>query len=124
MTMRLVATSVSQATRLEASPERCASSTASEIWSQTLSGWPSETDSEVKMNSSAMAALRTRHGKGGQTSLFGEVAGNEVAERGDGRVGIVAFGLDHDAGSFACRKRKQIEHAASVRDALAGPDQD
>ena len=26
---------------------RIASSTASEIWSATLSGWPSETDSEV-----------------------------------------------------------------------------
>src|SRR3984957_3051595 len=39
--------SVSQATRPFGSAARMASSTASEIWSATLSGWPSETDSEV-----------------------------------------------------------------------------
>ena len=38
---------VSQATRARLSCARIASSTASEIWSATLSGWPSETDSEV-----------------------------------------------------------------------------
>src|SRR6202046_305160 len=43
-----VLTSVSQATRPFGSAARMASSTASEIWSATLSGWPSETDSEVK----------------------------------------------------------------------------
>src|SRR5271154_3548132 len=43
-----VLTSVSQATRPLGSAARMASSTASEIWSATLSGWPSETDSEVK----------------------------------------------------------------------------
>ena len=43
-----VLTSVSQATRPRGSAVRIASSTASEIWSATLSGWPSETDSEVK----------------------------------------------------------------------------
>src|SRR3546814_10974836 len=39
---------VSQATRARLSWARIASSTASEIWSAILSGWPSETDSEVK----------------------------------------------------------------------------
>jgi hypothetical protein len=39
---------VSQATRPRGSSLTMASSTASEIWSATLSGWPSETDSEVK----------------------------------------------------------------------------
>ena len=42
-----VFTSVSQATRARLSWARIASSTASEIWSAILSGWPSETDSEV-----------------------------------------------------------------------------
>src|SRR5882672_484462 len=42
-----VLTRVSQATRPFGSAARMASSTASEIWSATLSGWPSETDSEV-----------------------------------------------------------------------------
>ena len=44
-----VLTMVSQATRACGSSVRMASSTASEIWSASLSGWPSETDSEVKM---------------------------------------------------------------------------
>ena len=38
---------VSQATRARLSCARIASSTASEIWSATLSGCPSETDSDV-----------------------------------------------------------------------------
>ncbi len=42
-----VLTSVSQATRAFLSCASMASSTASEIWSATLSGWPSDTDSEV-----------------------------------------------------------------------------
>src|SRR2546428_6988906 len=40
---------LSQATRLEGSWARQASSTASEMVSHTLSGWPSPTDSEEKM---------------------------------------------------------------------------
>ena len=42
-----VLTSVSHATRARLSCASIASSTASEIWSATLSGWPSETDSDV-----------------------------------------------------------------------------
>src|SRR5580692_1415618 len=42
-----VLTRVSQATRPRGSAARMASRTASEIWSATLSGCPSETDSEV-----------------------------------------------------------------------------
>src|SRR4030095_1206401 len=41
---------VSHATRLYLSCARQASRTASEIVSQTLSGWPSPTDSEEKIN--------------------------------------------------------------------------
>src|SRR5438067_2909932 len=43
-----VAVRVSQATRLNGSSARQASSTASEIWSAILSGCPSVTDSDVK----------------------------------------------------------------------------
>src|SRR5450759_63318 len=43
-----VLTIVSQATRARLSCARIASRTASEIWSAPLSGWPSETDAEVK----------------------------------------------------------------------------
>ena len=45
---------VSQATRPRGSTARMASSTASEIWSATLSGWPSDTDSEVNRKLLAM----------------------------------------------------------------------
>jgi hypothetical protein len=44
-----VVTRTSQATRPVGSSLRTASSTASEIWSAILSGWPSVTDSEVKI---------------------------------------------------------------------------
>jgi hypothetical protein len=44
---RLSATRVSQATLAVASRARKASRMASEIWSASLSGWPSATDSEV-----------------------------------------------------------------------------
>src|SRR3989442_15280972 len=50
-TTRLSFTSVSAATRERGSCAKIASSTASEIWSATLSGWPSDTDSEVKRKS-------------------------------------------------------------------------
>jgi hypothetical protein len=48
MTTRLVVASVSQATRASGIAPRWASTTASEMRSQSLSGWPSDTDSEVK----------------------------------------------------------------------------
>src|SRR3954465_5606236 len=50
-TTRLFLTSVSAATRERGSWARIASSTASEIWSATLSGCPSDTDSEVNRKS-------------------------------------------------------------------------
>ena len=46
--MRFVVVSVSTAQREFASCDRKVSTMASEIRSQTLSGWPSETDSLVK----------------------------------------------------------------------------
>src|SRR5881227_2350551 len=56
-TTRPVVISVSQATRPLGSSSSTASSTASETWSATLSGWPSVTDSEVKRKSRAIALL-------------------------------------------------------------------
>ncbi len=47
-TTLFVVAAVSTATRASGSRARIMSIIASEIWSQTLSGWPSETDSEVK----------------------------------------------------------------------------
>src|SRR3569623_656128 len=52
-----VLTRVSQATRARLSCIRIASNTASEIWSATLSGCPSETDSDVKRYSLTGLAL-------------------------------------------------------------------
>ena len=49
-----VVTMVSQATRASGSTVSISSRIASEIWSATLSGWPSETDSEVKRKSFAI----------------------------------------------------------------------
>ena len=51
---RPVVTSVSQATRPVGSSVRTASRTESEIWSATLSGWPSVTDSDVKEKERAL----------------------------------------------------------------------
>src|SRR6266540_4067818 len=53
-----VVISVSQATRPSGSSRRTASRTESEIWSATLSGCPSVTDSEVKRNSRAAMARK------------------------------------------------------------------
>src|SRR6516165_7515229 len=58
--MRPVVMSVSQATRLSVSSASTASRTASEIWSAILSGWPSVTDSEVKMTSPVKARSSRR----------------------------------------------------------------
>src|SRR3954451_23250062 len=54
---RPVFTRVSQATRPYGSSARTASSTPSEIWSATLSGWPSVTDSDVKRYSFSGSVL-------------------------------------------------------------------
>src|SRR5215470_9268104 len=55
---RPVFTSVSTATRPRVSSAMIASRTPSLIWSATLSGWPSVTDSEVKRKSLGMAGFR------------------------------------------------------------------
>src|ERR1700740_14124 len=50
-----VVSSVSTATRDPGSEASAASTIASEIWSATLSGWPSVTDSEVNRKPSLMS---------------------------------------------------------------------
>src|ERR671918_1447773 len=67
-TTRPVVTSVSQATRPFGSSARIASSTASEIWSATLSGCPSDTDSEV--NRKSLIASRLPMGGGKDTKIL------------------------------------------------------
>src|SRR5690606_12900800 len=70
---RPVVQRVSAATRDFGSCARRASRTASETWSATLSGWPSETDSEVKRYSWAMASLLENRG---EPPVFQGVAGS------------------------------------------------
>src|SRR6185437_16691449 len=64
-----VVISVSQATRLAGSSVSTASRTESEIWSAILSGWPSVTDSDVKvkerLDMAARLADAEEHGEGG-----------------------------------------------------------
>src|SRR6185503_4609031 len=66
-TTRLFFTSVSAATRERGSCARIASSTASEIWSATLSGCPSDTDSDVNRKSLIACAPSYGRPQGYQT---------------------------------------------------------
>src|SRR5690606_22384016 len=70
-----VFTMVSQATRANLSSARMASSTASEIWSASLSGWPSETDSEVKIEYSLMVTALSLTGDGQRGDASPEALG-------------------------------------------------
>src|SRR5712692_8996394 len=65
-----VLVSVSHATRAPGSLAMMASSTASEIWSQILSGCPSVTDSEVKMNSDMEAGSFWQAACVGKLSIY------------------------------------------------------
>src|SRR4051794_10601066 len=109
-TTRPVLTSVSQATREAGSSRRQASRTPSEIWSATLSGWPSVTDSEVK-----------RYSLSESTGVF--MSGRRVQPRcqlSEKRLGLrrqleVFAGLDHEHGR--ARERRQAP-AGIVADPL------
>src|SRR5712691_4806845 len=73
---------LSQATRAAGSWASIPSSTASETWSQILSGWPSVTDSEVRRNEREElkeVVTTADHTRGGSTSsaLMGVAAGPE-----------------------------------------------
>src|SRR5258706_3191390 len=81
-TTRLSFTSVSAATRERVSWARIASRTASEIWSATLSGCPSDTDSEVKRKSLIACALL---GSWGRPQGYQKLASNpEFSPAGGG----------------------------------------
>src|SRR5260370_41042542 len=72
-TTRPVVIRVSHATRPSGSSVSTASRTASEIWSAILSGWPSVTDSDVKVKERFGMARRlaTRHPEeGGERRLL------------------------------------------------------
>src|SRR5215472_3886848 len=88
-TTRPVVASDSHATREEGSWASMASSTASEIWSQSLSGWPMETDSEVKSERAAISRFLTgcggREGRGSATWLQSPRARDHLHFRGVGR---------------------------------------
>src|SRR6476469_125261 len=91
-----VVISVSQATRPPGSSARTASRTVSEIWSATLSGCPSVTDSEVKRNSrAAMTGHRLPNCQPGLEPAHrpgARAEGDERPEllelRGHGRAGL------------------------------------
>src|SRR6058998_2271595 len=92
-TTRPVVISVSHATRPVGSSARTASRTVSEIWSATLSGWPSVTDYEVNRNSrAAMGPQATQNARlldaqeEGDLELVGAAHG--VFDRGAQRLQV------------------------------------
>src|SRR5206468_6941791 len=92
-----VVTSVSQATRAVGSLPMMASSTASEIWSAILSGWPSVTDSDVN----------TWRCAGISCSDEGlDVQASGAPPRGQPGVGIEQLEIHR----FGEREAEQIEH--------------
>src|SRR5919107_4403423 len=87
-----VLTSVSQATRPLGSSLMIASRTPSEIWSATLSGWPSVTDSDVKRYSPSASGLEVgmsgileelRLAAGSVSVAAASGCGDEVNDQGD-----------------------------------------
>src|SRR5207247_5180461 len=81
-TTRPVVISVSQATRPSGSSARTASRTESEIWSATLSGCPSVTDSEVNRNS--RAAMTGHRLPGAATGCAGRRRRKQLPDRQPG----------------------------------------
>ncbi len=77
-----VLTSVSQATRPPGSSPMIASRTPSEIWSATLSGWPSVTDSDVKRYSPSASGLV------GMAGSLDECSSWRVSRRRGGRARV------------------------------------
>src|SRR5947209_5797943 len=84
-----VVTSVSQATRPVGSARSTSSRTASEIWSATLSGWPSVTDSDVNRWMSRSLIVRTS----GMKSTDGTAFQDAVEECRQGVKGGQGDGL-------------------------------
>src|SRR5688572_229327 len=87
-TTRPVFTSVSQATRPPGSSAITASRTPSEIWSATLSGWPSVTDSDVNrysLSESGCVVMRR-----GRLATDRPIAAHNGRIAGEGKALLVA----------------------------------
>ena len=88
-----VVSSVSHATRPFGSSARIASRTASDTWSAILSGWPSVTDSEVKVQRLTVAPVRS-----GWSDRASDAALDDGVEHGAGDGPLVGEGdIVHDA---------------------------
>src|SRR5436853_7811518 len=88
MTTSPVVISVSHATRPVGSSVSTASRTESEIWSAILSGWPSVTDSDVKVNERLDMAPRLADAEEGSERCFPlrtRPEGQKRVERGQAR---------------------------------------
>src|SRR3989344_6219829 len=96
-TIRWVVTRVSHATRASGSFDRKASTTVSEIRSATLSGWPSETLSEVKRKEERAAkrgSCQCQPGKHIKTCLYVQVIFPSLVRRNhdvSGRAGEIRY---------------------------------
>src|SRR5439155_24012087 len=112
-----VVSNVSHATRPFGSSPRIASRTASEIWSAILSGWPSVTDSEVKVQRSLTLVASSlsvppgdhgvQHGSGDATFVHqGNIGGAPGGIDDDDPVGVV---LEAGLGRCDIVRHDQVE---------------
>src|SRR3990170_3310102 len=120
--------SASRATRLAGSCARRVSRTASEIWSHTLSGCPSATDSDVNRKSllsmagspPALArAARWAHiypnlPPGSRALLLVKVPLHQLSHGRQQLAGVAPLGLDLDEASLRGAERDQLQDALAV----------
>src|SRR5208283_3694033 len=126
-TTRPVVVSDSHATREPESWASMASSTASEIWSHILSGWPIETDSEVKSERAAIAvswdcaARQCREIVSRLQSGLDEVtcAFEELAQCLDRERCILTDRANPQARALRRGQRQKREHAPAAHPLLA-----
>ena len=101
---------VSQATRASGSFDRNRSTIASEIWSATLSGWPSETDSDVKR-------YELRMGEGGSLA--------EICEKQDIKDSlyrpVASAAVQRNRGDEQHEAKHQRDHVAEAGRRGSGP---
>src|SRR3954451_12001639 len=131
-TTRPVLTSVSQATRPNGSSARTASRTPSEIWSATLSGWPSVTDSDVKRYSLSAKEVMAMEGqlRGRFVPLTNQELALSAAEATSGLAAPALLALGEvddqwDAVEPVALAQPVLDEVGVVaRDAAAGVDLD
>src|SRR5207249_7185466 len=110
-----VVTSVSHATRLSGSCDRQKSSTASLIWSATLSGWPIDTDSLVNRYRSALTTRVLVLGYG-----VGPMASGPRDYRSSGWI-VATARIYHARAAAAHQRRRPDAAPAALRPAPARP---